>query len=56
MKILYILKHKSPDTTVSNLIKEHKKTHEVTIINLTEENTCDQIVDLIMSNDRVISW
>jgi len=56
MKILYIVKQKESDDTVKKLIEEHKKSNEVTVININENKKYDQIVDLIASSDKVISW
>ena len=56
MKILYILREKNTDDTGKKLIEEHKKTNEVSIININENKNYDEIVDLIASNDKVISW
>lgn len=56
MKILYILKQKEADATVKKLIEEHKKSNEVTVIKINENKNYDQIVDLIASSDKVISW
>ncbi len=56
MKILYILKQKEADDTVKKLIEEHKKSNEVTVINVNENKKYDQLVDLIASSDKVISW
>jgi galactitol-specific phosphotransferase system IIB component len=56
MKILYILRQKSADDTVKKLIEEHKKTNEVKVININENKNYDEIVDLITSSDKVISW
>jgi hypothetical protein len=56
MKILYILRQKKADDTVTKLIGEHKKTNQVTIININENKNYDEIVDLITSSDKVISW
>jgi len=55
MNILYLLKN-TPDETGSNIIDEHKKSHEVTIININENKNYDEIVDAIASSDKVISW
>ncbi len=55
MKILYLLKEE-PDATGKKIIEEQKKTHEVMVLNLRENKNYDQIVDLIVSHDRVISW
>lgn len=54
MKILYLLSN--PNATVNKIIEEHKKSNEVTIINLNENKNYDEIVDSITSSDKVISW
>lgn len=56
MKILYIIRQKEADDTVKKLIEEHKKANEVTVLNINESKNYDQIVDLIASSDKVISW
>lgn len=55
MKILYILKQE-PDATVKKLIEVHKKGNDVTVVKLKENKNYGQIVDLIFSSDKVISW
>jgi hypothetical protein len=55
MKVLYLLKNE-PDETGNKIIEEHKKSNEVTIININENKNYDEIVDAIASNDKVISW
>lgn len=55
MKILYLLKQ-TPDETLNKFIEEHKKANEVTIININENKNYDEIVDSIVSTDKVISW
>jgi len=55
MKILYILKQ-DPDATAKKLMEAHKKGNDVTVVNLKENKNYGQIVDLIFSNDKVISW
>ena len=54
MKVLYLLRNKA-DETGSKIIEEHKKSNEVTIININENKNYDEIVDAIASNDKVIS-
>ncbi len=54
MKILYILKE--PDETLNKMMEEHKKSHEVTVLDLKVDKDYDRIVDLIASNDKVIAW
>ncbi len=55
MKILYLVKQAS-DNTLNKFIEEHKKTNEVTIVNINENKNYDEIVDSITSSDKVISW
>jgi len=55
MKVLYLLRNE-PDETGNKIIEEHKKSNEVTIININENKNYDEIVDAIESNDKVISW
>jgi hypothetical protein len=55
MKILYILKQE-PDATVKKLMEVHKKGNDVTVVNLKENKNYGQIVDLVFSSDKVISW
>lgn len=55
MKVLYLLRNQ-PDETGSKIIEEHKKSHEVTIININENKNYNEIVDAIASHDKVISW
>lgn len=54
MKVLYLLRNE-PDETGNKFIEEHKKSNEVTIININENKNYDEIVDAIASNDKVIS-
>lgn len=54
MKVLYLLRNE-PDETGNKIIEEHKKSNEVTIININENKNYDEIVDAIVSNDKVIS-
>ncbi len=55
MKILYLMKQE-PDETVAEVIAEHRRTHEVTVVDIREERNYDRIVDLIADSERVISW
>lgn len=55
MKILYLIKQE-PDETLKKIMDVHKKGNEVTIVNLQENKKYDQIIDLIFSSDKVISW
>jgi hypothetical protein len=54
MKVLYLLRDE-PDETGNKIIEEHKKSNEVTMININENKNYDEIVDAIASNDKVIS-
>ncbi len=55
MKILYILKQ-GLDDTLKEIIKEHEKTSDVEIIDISEEKDYSRIVDSIESSDKVVSW
>lgn len=55
MKVLYLLRSE-PDDTGNKIMEEHKKSNEVTVIDLNKNKNYDEIVDAIASNDKVISW
>lgn len=55
MKILYIIK-KDPEGTLNDFLSRHKASHDVTVVDLRTEKDYERIVDLIIENDRVISW
>jgi len=55
MKILHIVKQ-DLDATAIKIVEVHKKGNDVTILNLRENKNYGQIVDLIFSSDKVISW
>ncbi|MBI4687794.1 MAG: hypothetical protein HY756_08460 [Nitrospirae bacterium] len=55
MKILYIVKQDF-NKTAREIIDEHKKTHEVSIVDIRKEKDYNKIIDLIASSDKVISW
>jgi hypothetical protein len=55
MKIVYIQKQ-DLDATAKKIIEVHKKGNAVTVVNLKENKNYGQIVDLIFSSDKVISW
>ncbi len=55
MKILYLLKQ-DPDETLKRIMDEHRKANEVTVLDLRTEGDHGRIVELIASNDKVISW
>lgn len=57
MKILHIIKEPTPAGHVDTIIEDHKNAgHEVTVVNITEDKDYAKIVDLIMDNDKVMTW
>lgn len=54
MKILYILSSEQDDT-VKGLIEIQRKSHEVISVEI-EKVSYDDLIDLIFSSDKVISW
>ncbi len=55
MKILYIQKQ-DLDDTAKKIMEVHKKGNDVTVVSIKENKNYGQIVDLIFSSDKVISW
>jgi hypothetical protein len=55
MKILYILKQE-PDATLKKIMDVHKKGNDVTVVDIRQNKDYGKLVDLIFSNDKVISW
>lgn len=55
MKILHIQKQ-DLDETAKKVLEAHKKGNEVTVVDIRKNKNYDQIVDLIFSSDKVISW
>lgn len=55
MKILHIQKQ-DLDATAKKVLESHKKAHDVTVVDIRQNKNYDQIVDLIFSSDKVISW
>lgn len=55
MRILYLIKQDT-DETARKIIDEHKKAHEVTVVDIRGNKDYDSIIDLIASSDKVISW
>jgi hypothetical protein len=55
MKILYIMKQEA-DATCRTIMDVHKKSNDVTVVNIKENKDYGKIVDLIFSSDKVISW
>jgi hypothetical protein len=54
-KVLYILKQ-DPDATAQKLIDEHKKTENVTVIDLRTDKDYGRIIDMVAGSDKVITW
>ncbi len=55
MKILY-LQQQELSATAKKIMEAHKKGNDVKVVNIKENKNYDQIVDLIFSSDKVISW
>ncbi|MEW5747073.1 MAG: hypothetical protein AB1805_16715 [Nitrospirota bacterium] len=55
MKILYLVKHDA-DGTLKKIMDEHKKAHDVTVVDIRTDKDYNQIIDLIAGSDKVISW
>ncbi|MCL4456597.1 MAG: hypothetical protein M1406_04205 [Nitrospirae bacterium] len=55
MKILHILKTE-PEDSVKAVIEEHRKCHDVTVIEIYKSKEYDLIVELVERADKVISW
>jgi len=55
MKILYILRSEL-DEAGKKILDIHRKNNEVTVVDLRENIVHDELVDLIFSHDKVISW
>ncbi len=55
MKILFLLT-RSADETLETIIKETQKEHHLTIFDLSTNKDYEQIIALIESCDKVISW
>jgi hypothetical protein len=55
MKILYLVKQ-DLNATAKTMLEVHKKGNDVTIVDVRQNKNYDQIVDLIFSSDKVISW
>ncbi len=55
MKVLYLITQE-PDEAAKKFIETHKKSNEVTIVDIAKNKNYDEIVDLIASSDKVISW
>jgi hypothetical protein len=55
VKILYILKQ-DPDKTLTEFMEAHRKSNEVSVIDIRENKNYSHTIELIEKSDRVISW
>ena len=55
MKILYLQKQ-DMNATGKKIMEVHKKTNDVTVVDIRQNRDYNKIVDLIFSSDKVISW
>ncbi len=55
MKVLYILKQDT-DSTAQKLIDEQKKNADVNVIDMRNNKNYDEIIDLVITSDMVITW
>ncbi len=55
MKILHIQK-KDLNATEKQILESQKKNNDVTVVDIRQNKNFDQIVDLIFSSDKVVSW
>ncbi len=55
MKILYLI-NKEPEGTLKKIMDVHKSGNQMTVVNIAKDKDYARIVDLIFSNDKVISW
>jgi hypothetical protein len=55
MKLLYLLK-REPDKSLYDIIKFHKRAHEVSIVDIRDDKDYEKIIEQIVSADKVITW
>ncbi|MGE5174548.1 MAG: hypothetical protein ACM3MD_12050 [Betaproteobacteria bacterium] len=55
MKILYLQKQ-DMNATGKKIMEVHKKSNDVTVVDVRQNKDYGKIVDLIFSSDKVISW
>lgn len=55
MKILYLLTQEM-DETGKKILETHRKSQEVTVMDLRQEKDYGLVVDRIAAADKVISW
>ncbi|MHB9112129.1 MAG: hypothetical protein ACYC4D_05825 [Thermoleophilia bacterium] len=58
MKILHIIKERTPSGNVDTIIKNQSEAggHEVNVVNVYEDKDYAKLVDLIFSSDKVFTW
>ncbi|MHB8793053.1 MAG: hypothetical protein ACYC6O_06910 [Thermoleophilia bacterium] len=58
MKILHIIKERTPSGNVDTIINDQKEAggHDVTVVNVYEDKDYAKLVDLIFSSDKVFTW
>jgi len=54
MKILYVIKD-APDATMAKIMDEHRKSHDVSSIDIRANKDYAKIVDAIEAADKVIA-
>ena len=55
MKLLYIVKSEVTET-LNNMLDNHKKNAELTVIHLRENKNYKVIIQQVFSNDKIITW
>lgn len=58
MKVLHIIKERTPSGNVDTIIKDQAEAGatDVTVVNVYEDKDYAKLVDLIFSSDKVFSW
>jgi len=58
MKILHIIKERTPSGNVETIINDQKEagSHDVTVVNVYEDKDYAKLVDLIFASDKVFTW
>ena len=55
MKILYLVRSDGGDT-LDTFLKEHRKEHDVTVLQVRDLQDYDGVIDQVFAADKVISW
>jgi len=55
MKLLYIIK-KEPTESITRMIESHKKSVDVSVIDMRKNKNYDEIIKKVFSNDKVFTW